>query len=82
MRKDAVVCGITLILSGVLIFVISIPIGKNIQQCHDRILHLLSIGCVKASPMLADATVLAIVMVIIGITLTIIGPMAPSKAVR
>lgn len=82
MRRDVTVCGITLIVSGVLIFVVSRWVSNNIRQCNGEILQFLSIACGNAAPLVADTIALGIVMIIIGIVLTIIGPLAPSKTIR
>lgn len=64
MRRDVVVCGITLIVSGVLIFEVSRWVSNNISQYNGQILQLLSIACGNTAPLLADTIALGIVMII------------------
>ncbi len=59
--------------SGMLIFEVSMWVGNNIPQCNGQILQLLSIACGNAAPFLADTIALGIVMIIIGIVLIITG---------
>jgi hypothetical protein len=82
MRRDLIICGIALTILGFVIFVISSGIGDNIPQCNGQILQLFTIACDTVAPFLAAVIGLATVIVIIGITLAIIGPLAPSKSVK
>ena len=68
-----------LIIPGVPIFVVSYQVADNIPQCNGQILESLLIACDTAESLLTAVMVLAVVILLIGITLTIIGPLAPQN---